>query len=189
MLDYQLKVTNIHGLIGIRKNDAVLSLSQPRAKLNIETEPAQVNIHTTQAQVRIDQSQCFSEAGLKDVFELTEEFADSGRQTALEAIARIVAEGNRMANIKIKADAVGEIAADKVFRQPDQYDIALIPKSRPKIDFVGGISLEPQPGRISIEAVLNPAQIEATAPSLNYYWQKHPFFSFKFVGKNVDVNA
>lgn len=189
MVGYELRVTNIHGLIGINKNDAVLSVSQPPAKLQIESEPARLNARTRHAQVRIDQSRCFSEAGLKSVWELSDEFAERGRQAVLQAIAQTVSEGNRMAMIKVKTDAIGEIAASKVFRPPDDYNITLMPKSRPKIDFVGGISFNPKPGRINISFGTNPVEINATAPSISFYWQRQPSFSFKFVGKNIDVNV
>jgi len=189
MVDYELRVTNIHGLIGISKNDAFLSVSQPHAELHLKTEPAQLNARTRQAQVRIDQTQCFSEAGLKGFLELTDEFAQRGRQAALEAIVQTVAEGNRMADIKVKTDAVGEIAAGKAFRPPDDYNISLMPRSRPKIDFVGGITFDPRPGGININSVANPVDINATAPSINFYWKRQPYFSFEFVGKNLDVNV
>lgn len=189
MINYELRVTNIHGIIGINKNDAVLSVSQPSAELQIRTTPAQLNATTRQAQVVIDQSRCFSEAGLKSCLELTDEFAQRGRQAAIEATAQIVAEGNRKANIRSKADAVGDIAASKVFRAPDEYNITLMPKSRPKIDFVGGISFNPRPGRVDINFITNPVKFSITAPSINFYWRQEPSFSFEFVGKNLDVNV
>lgn len=189
MINYELRVTNTHGIIGINKNDAVLSVSQPPAELQISTEPAQLNATTRQAQVVIDQRQCFSEAGLKGFLELTDEFAQRGRQAALEAIAQTVAEGNRKANIKVKADAVGEIAASKVFWAPDEFNITLMPKSRPKIDFVGGISFNPRPGEVNINFTANSVEFSATAPSISFYWKQQPYFGFEFVGKNLDVNV
>ena len=189
MINYELRITNIHGIIGIDKNDAVLSVRQPSAELQIRTKPTQLNATTKQAQVVIDQSRCFSEAGLKSYLELTDEFAQRGRQAALEAIAQNVVEGNRKANINIKADAVGEIAADKVFRAPDEFNITLMPTSRPKIDFVGGISFDPRPGEVNINFTPNSVEFSATAPTISFYWKQQPYFSFEFIGKNLDVNV
>lgn len=189
MSGYELRITNIHGVIGINKNDAVLNIRQPRAQLEIETEPAQLNISTRQAQVKIDQSQCFSEAGLKSCLELTDEFAQRGQQAAMAAISEKVSEGNRMAMIKYKSSAIAEIAAQKAFPPPDEYNIALMPKSRPKIDFEGGISFNPSPGRVNIRAVTNPVEFEASPPAISFYWLRQPFFSMEFVGKNIDVNV
>lgn len=185
----QFKVTNIHGQIGINKNDATLSIRQPKADLEIVSEPAELNTQNKQVRIKIDQSQCFSEAGLKDIFELTEEFAQRGKEYALEAIGKIVDEGDRMAMIENHADAFGEIATAKALPPPAEVNITLIPVSRPKIEFEGGISFNPRIGELRINSRINSPQISATYPSLEVYLLQKPEFHFEFVGNNVDIST
>lgn len=183
----QLKITNIHGQIGININDASLSIRQPQADLEITTKPAELNMETRQVRIKIDQSQCFSEAGLKDVFELTEEFAQRGREAALEAVSNIAGEGDRMAMIQNHADAFAEIATNKALPPPADFNITLMPVSKPKIDFEGGVYFNPRMGQVDIRAQENSPEISATQPSVDIYMLQKPEFSFEFVGNTVDI--
>lgn len=185
----QLRITNIHGQIGININDAVLSIRQPKADLEITTKPVELNIETKQVQIKIDQSQCFSEAGLKDVFELTDDFAQRGSEAALEAIGNITDEGNRMAMIETQADPFAEIGKDKALPPPADFNIALMPVSRPKIDFEGGLSFDPVITEVEIRSQLNPPEISATYPSIDFYMIQKPEFRFEFVGNNLDIRG
>jgi hypothetical protein len=189
MLGMQLKVTNIHGQIGININDASLSIRQPPADMEITTKPAELNMETNQVKIKIDQSQCFSEAGLKDVFELTEEFAQRGREVALEAVGNIAGEGDRMAMIENRADPFVEIATNKALPPPAEFNIALMPVSRPKIEFEGGVYFNPQMGQVDIRVQINAPEISSTQPSLDIYLLQKPVFSFEFVGNTVDIRG
>ena len=185
-----LQITNIHGQIGINTNNAEQSIRQPQAELNIQTTPSELNMHTEHVRIRIDQSRCFAEAGLKSVFELTYEFAQRGIQASLEAIGNEVYEGNLMGAIKNKIDAIAAIAAQKAFPPPADFNIALMPQSRPKIDFIGGeVSYNPQMGNVSIEIRPNKAEINVTPGSVEIYMLQKPYFHFEFIGNNVDVST
>ncbi len=186
----RLQITNIPARIGINKNDAVLSIRQPKADLQIETEPAMLNMKQEHVRVKIDQSQCFSEAGLKGRAELSEEFAQLGRQAVLDGIARMVDEGNTMAAIANGQNAVANIAAAKVFRPPDDFNIDFIPKSRPRIEFEGGkVFFDPQPGKVNIRAKINPPEISATYPQLQFYTLQQHEFRMEFVGDRLDIRG
>lgn len=188
-MPYQLMIQHIPGQIGINSSDAVLSIKQPRAAMEITTQRAEVNIHSELPKVKIDQSQCFSEAGLKDIFELNEDFAQMGKEAVLMAIGEIVDEGNRMAMIANKRDAIVEIATDKALPGPADFNIKFIPQSRPKIDFEGGISFEPVSGKVNIEVTRRPVEINVQPGSLEIYLMQKPELNIQFVGKNLDVKG
>lgn len=188
-MSYELRITNIRGMIGINQTDALLSIRQPRADLEISSSPPQLNMHTEHLRIKIDQSQCFSEAGLKGVLELTGEFAKRGQQAALEAIGTIISEGNRMANIVNKADAIAEIAAERAVPPPAETNIVLMPTSRPKIEFEGGLSFDPEAGQVNIRAKANPPEINVQDGSLEIYLLQRPEFRMEFVGQNVDITG
>jgi len=185
----QLQVTNIRAQIGISKYDAVLSVRQPGAGLEIAARRPVLNARTEHPQVRIDQSRCFAEIGRKGISEFTGDFAREGMGAVLEAVGRMVQEGNRMAAIKNKADAVAEIAMNKALPPPAEFNITLIPKSRPQIDFVGGVSFNPEQGIVNINFNPGAAEIQITRGRVELYMQRRPEFAFKFVGENVDLNV
>ena len=184
----QLQINSIRGQLGIIRHDAVLSIRQPRAQVKMTSMPAELNTRTEHIKVRIDQSQCFSESGLKRVFELSDELAARARQAVLEGIAAVAVEGNRMSMIENKSNAVVEIALDKTFTPPADFNVDLMPKSRPKIEFEGGkVHFDPVLGGVNIEVQVNPPEISATPASIEYFWQQKPFFRMEFIGNNIDV--
>lgn len=185
----KLRITNIHAQLGINKHDAILSIRQPKAELQITTIPTELNTKTERLKITIDQKQCFSEAGLKDIFELTREAAERGKQAVLEAIARTTTEGNRLAMIENKSDAIVEIAAEKSLPAPADTNITFIPRSRPKIDVTGGtVSFSPKRGGVKIDIRAIQPELNTTSPEIEFYFLQKPVFKFEFVGNNVDVS-
>jgi len=185
----QLRITNIRGQIGIRTNDAILSIRQPWADMQITTRQAKLNINNVHPQVIIDQSRCFSEIGRKGIYEYTGDFAREGMTAAVEAAGQIVQEGNRMAWIENKADAIAEIATEKALPPTADFNITLIPQSRPTIDSTGRVSFNPEPGAVNINFNPHLPEIQATGGQIEMYMQQKPVFSFEFVGSNVDIKA
>lgn len=185
----QLQVTNIRAQIGISTYDAVISVRQPGAGMEIATRRPVLNARTEHPQVRIDQRRCFAEIGRKGIDEFTGDFAREGREAVIVAVSRMVREGNRMAAIKNKADAVAEIAMNKALPPPVDFNITLIPTSRPKIDFVGGVSFNPEPGVVNINFNPGTAEFQSTRGRVELYLQQKPEFAFQFVGENVDINV
>lgn len=183
----RLQVTNVHGQIGITTHNSVMQIRQPKAQIEMKTVPAELNAHTELVQVKIDQRQCFSEAGLKPPAELSQEFAQRGKQAALDATAKKVYDGNRMATIKNKVDVVAAIATENALPPPDDFNITLMPTSRPKINFEGGVSFSPRWGRVDIKVVINRPEINVTPGWVEVYLLQKPNFSFEFVGDNVDL--
>lgn len=184
----QLQITNIRGQLGIIRHDAVLSIRQPRAQVKMNTVPTELNMRTEHIKVKIDQSQCFRETGLKSVLELSDESAALGRQAVLDGVARVVDEGNILAMIENKSNAVVEIALDQTFTPPADFNVDLMPKSRPKIEFVGGeVNFDPVLGGVNIEVQVNPPEISATPASIEYFWHRQPFFRMEFIGNNIDL--
>lgn len=186
----QLRVTNINGQIGIKTTDAVLSIRQPKGELEMTTKKTDLNLKINLPKVKIDQSQCFSEAGLKDVFELTAEAAQRGMQNAQETIGKIAADGDRMANFQTKEDVIAALDWEKAFPGPVDYNIGFIPRSRPKIEVEGGVAFNPQLGGVEFKAKIYAPEITvATKPSVEIFLMRKPEFHFEFIGNNVDIQV
>lgn len=125
--------------------------------LNMQTTYPKVYIDRELPKVIVDQYECFAEAGLKNNTDLSREFVEYARSQFLAGVDKIVSEGNRMARIENRMpDAIPEIAFDNAMENKD-WNIDIIPKSRPKIDVKGHLNLEWEMGKLNFykESVLN----------------------------------
>lgn len=131
--------------------------------LQIRTQASKLEMHTEQVKVKIDQSACFEESGLKSNASLIREHADYGKHKGLEAIGKIVEQGNQFASIERGIDPIPDQAEYNAFEQfVRDWNIGFIPQSRPKIDFVGGtVNFRHEPAKVINET-------QKTKPHINY---------------------
>ncbi|HWQ71634.1 MAG TPA: DUF6470 family protein [Desulfitobacteriaceae bacterium] len=106
--------------------NARLDLQFPRPVVQMETTPPRLEIRQPRGELTIDQTPCRYSIGLKNLADFARDNAALGKQTALETIARIVEEGNRMAQIENKSNAIAEIAADSMLVEPPEITYAHI---------------------------------------------------------------
>lgn len=64
----------------------------------------------------IDQTPCRASYGIKEQLVWMRELSQKARQAAMEGLGRVVAEGNRMAQIENKEDAIVAIATEKALK-------------------------------------------------------------------------
>ena len=186
-----LRITTTPALIGIDRTPRKLEIQQPKADMALNIEQARVEINTEPGQVQIDQSQCFAEAGLKDIFELTRDNADFARQKAMEGIARIVRQGNDLANIHLGGNPIADQAEENsVFWANREFNFDLIPKSRPKIDFTGGtVDIQVVEGKVNPQVKVNKPVINFTPGNVGIYLRQKNSIEIEYVGNKLDVQA
>lgn len=92
--------------------NAQLNLKSIPPKLLMETIPPKLEIRQPQGQLTIDQTPCRYSIGLKNNTDFAHDNVQLGRQALLEGIARRAAEGNRLAQIQNKTNAIADIATD-----------------------------------------------------------------------------
>lgn len=181
-----IRIQKTNALIGISTTPARIRITQPKADFEINQKQPKVNIKTEMGKIKIDQTQCFNEVGLKNNTALTEDMAENSRQAAAEGTARIVSEGNSMAAIENRVNAVAEIAAANSIQTAD-WNIDFIPKSRPKIDFVGGnVDITVDEGYVEVKSKPNPPIIEVEAGKVEVFLRQKPEIKFEYVGNNLD---
>lgn len=93
-------------------NNAQLNLQTTQPKLQIETTSAAVEIRQPQGELTIDNYPCRYSIGIKNIADFAKDNATLGRQTAMDAIARIAQEGDQLARIQNKSNAIADIAAN-----------------------------------------------------------------------------
>lgn len=158
-----LTINSTKPQLQITTTNARLNIQQPKGELSItQTKPA-MTIDRQLPRVLIDQSQQFSEVGLKKWYELIDEYAQLGRQQALKGIARIVEDGNRMAQIqKRMPPAIPELAQKNSTPSKLEFNFDMIPKTRPKIEVEGYLNIDWQLGKTEINYKLRKPIVEYT---------------------------
>jgi hypothetical protein len=134
----QIRLQQTYAQIGLRISQPKQELQQAPAQLSIKQTPATMTVTRTPSKLDINQDQARNEINMKmpDVF--SRDNAEAAKQRGLEAIAEKVQEGNQLAAIENKTDALAAIAVNKSLPEPDDYNIAFIPSP-------GSVQLHPNP--------------------------------------------
>ena len=155
-----LEIRTTWAKVAIETIPTKVNITTQPGKMNIDTEPGSLSIQTDLPKVHIDQSACFAEVGLKKYYELTQEWADSGKQSVLDYIAKKSSDGKAMANISDGRSA-GQVAA-QIAKQATvktvQINIDVAPKSMPEVEVTGSIDINWTPAKVNVNytpAVLN----------------------------------
>ncbi|MDK2807233.1 MAG: hypothetical protein PWQ94_2397 [Thermoanaerobacterium sp.] len=174
------------GRIGIDTTPAEINIHNQNADLEITNEPTRIEIDQKLSQVHIDQYQCFYESGLKSIFDLIHDEAERSYQVGLEAIAKIVDDGNALASIENHQNVIPQLAQEAGVEDID-FNVDLMPKSRPKIWFDGYLNINWQNGNLSVNAEPKKPEIEATRANVSIYMLQYPSIKIDYLGQNVDT--
>jgi hypothetical protein len=151
--------------INISTQPVRLEYNTQNAKLNLQSTPAKVQMETTSAtleisqprgELTIDHTPFRYSIGLKNIADFALDYAALGRQTAMEAISRIVDEGNQMARIESNSNAIADLAANSTVSEI--LDITYAHIALPDIHYqanpvqfnsiAGKVNFEIQPGKV-----------------------------------------
>lgn len=129
--------------------NAKLNLQSTPAKLQVETMAATLEIHQPRGELTIDSYPSRYSIGLKNNIDFARDNAELGRQTVMNAIARIAQEGTQYARIESGSDAFADIAANSSFSEAPGITLAHI--EAPDIRYQA-----------------NPVQFNSTAGKVNF---------------------
>lgn len=181
-----IKIIKTDGLIGIQTNPAKMKISQPKVDFELRQKQPKIILQAEPIQVKIDQSQCRNEIGFKTNTAFGDDNAARGKQAASEGIDRIVSEGNQLAAIENRADAIAEIAAQNTLQIYD-FNIEFLPKSRPQIDFVGGkVDIKVDEGYVDVISKPNKPIIDVESGSVEIFMRQKPEIHFEYIGQKID---
>lgn len=180
-----IQISSQRGKIGLNIKNAKMNMTTEEGKMNIRQKSAKLKIKQDHAQVIIDQYQCFAEAGLKNNTDLTTDMVNLSKQAVLRGIERIAQDGDRLAMIGNRMpNAIPELAK-KNTTEEKQFGFTMIPKSRPKIDFKGGLEINWELG--GVEANYTPSKInyQYIPGKVETYMKKWPELDIKFIDDKI----
>ncbi|MHB8172568.1 MAG: DUF6470 family protein [Thermincolia bacterium] len=181
-----IEIKQGYGQIAIRQYPVKLEMERvpPRVEMNIEKP--KLEMKKRPFQLEIDQIQCFNEIGLKTYQALMDETVGIAKNTALEGIGRRAEEGDIFA--RINGPTIAQITAEAGWEPYREFNVDVIPKSRPKIEFRGGgVDISFQPGRV--DARLESGRIDYSIKSgkVEITMAKYPFIEINYVGQKIDT--
>lgn len=180
-----ITIHQTYGRIGIETTPAQISIGSPKADLEIKQIPTKLEINKKLPQVKIDQYQCFYESGLKSVFDLVHDEAERSREIGLEAIGKIASDGETLASIENHQDAIVKLSEEAGIHDVN-FNVDLMPKSRPKIWFEGYININWKPGDVQINATAHKPEISVAPGKISIYMREYPSIKIEYAGNNLD---
>ncbi|WP_180229954.1 DUF6470 family protein [Bacillus sp. AFS073361] len=184
----QIRLQQTYAQIGLRSTQPVQEIQQAPADLSIKQVPSTLTIEHPPSSLEIDQEQAWNELGFKNLNVLTADTAEFSKQEGIEAIAQAAQEGDQMAAIEHKSDAIASIATEKGNPAPADFNIAFIPS-------YGSVHINFTPSEVHIDWKKGGAEIESTQhkPIHDYtpgktevYLRQMQQLQIDFVGLNVN---
>lgn len=153
----QINITTRPTRLEYTIKNAQLNLQTTRPTLQMETTPPTLEISQPRGELTIDNTPCRYSIGLKNNTDFARDNSALGRQTAKDGIARIVEEGNQLAAIENKTDAIADIAAEST--RSEIPGVTLAPIASPQITYQAkSVQFKPIDGKVNFR--LQPGKVQ-----------------------------
>lgn len=154
MSGMRLEITTIKPQLDIRTQAARLDIQRiNRPQFRIRHQRPQMKIHHRMPQMRIDRTAINQALNRYSAIGLTKKIAVESRQAALDAVARIAQEGDRMAKIYQRNNNISQVIADR-----NQGSVSINSSAMPMaaIDWdPGQMNIEWSPNEFSLEWMMD----------------------------------
>ncbi|MEH7155110.1 DUF6470 family protein [Neobacillus drentensis] len=187
----QIRLQQTYAQTGLRITQPVQEIEQLPAELSIKQVPATMNIDHKPYHLDINQEQMWNELNFKSNSVFSEDMAEFARQEGFEAIAEKSQEGDQMAAIEKKTDAIDAIVTSKANPGPAETIIAFIPSE-------GSVKINYTPPELNIDWKKGGAEIEVTPHKPNHtytpgktevYLRQMQSLQIDFVGGNINTKS
>ncbi|MDB5052778.1 MAG: hypothetical protein JWM44_828 [Bacilli bacterium] len=108
----RLSIHQTYAQIGVDTHLARADITSPQGELSIHSSSANMDIVSPRGQLEVDSSVAWSALGKTPTMQWNNSIYSQVKDIALQAIAKIVEDGNRMATITNPNNAIAEIAQD-----------------------------------------------------------------------------
>jgi len=102
-------------------------IQQPQAEMQIQQPAAELAIRTTEGQLYIDSTQARRDLGMVSSMEMTKNYAEKGKQSALAGVARRAREGEQLMSIEKGGNAIYSIIDAKTGPKNIKMGMKFIP--------------------------------------------------------------
>lgn len=170
-----IRIEHQPGKIGIDVQRGQMEIRQPQATVEMHTSPLKIEISSPQGELRIDQSKAWDALGSGSNATFMSRIYSEAKQIALQGIARIVENGNRMAAIHQNTDAIADIAAEQAFESGGVNVLGEASYDNVDIDY---IAHKPEfavdRGSVDVHITANKPEISYIPGKVSIYMQQVP---------------
>lgn len=172
-------------LLGMETKPARLSWKSEQPVVELESQNVELNIQSTLPKIKIDQSQCFSESGLKSINELNAENAQRAVSDMYQSIGRIVEQGNELTNFYSGGNVIADQGYNNAYTQFDKdFNMVTMPKSRPKITLEPGeVKMDPTTPKVIATPRLSKIDFQYQPGKVDIYLRQKPEISMEYTPK------
>jgi uncharacterized protein YhjY with autotransporter beta-barrel domain len=170
----QIQINQQYGQLGINADLGTFDMQQPRPTMEITTTRPKLEQQTTPGLMTIDQSKAWDAMAIGPHLEVMNRIYSQAKDIALQGVARIVQEGNRLADI-LHGNAIADIAANYKF-EFSEFDFAG-PSSFLNVStryIPAHTDLEVQDGSIQMNTQVNKPQVNYNRGKLDIYMLQYP---------------
>jgi hypothetical protein len=181
-----LQIRTTPALLGMETQRGLLGIRQPKATLEMEITRPDLQIRQQRGDLYIDQSRAWDALGKAGSLTTMSRIYGQSRGIAMEGIARIVDNGNHLANIKSKNNAIADLGLQNTittgqldFAGPASYDNVDISYQAHTPDF------EARNAIVDINAHASNVEFNYRRNSLNIFVKQHA--SVEIIPPNLDI--
>lgn len=153
----QLHIQTTRGILGLQIDKPIQEIEQPSATIQLEQPAAILEMSTTKPILSLDTSAVREDVDLKSILRRIDEYAQIGKQGALEGTARRVQEGQQLAQIENGGNTIAEIAKQNTSPSPAPLAIRFV-ADRTKIQMSfqqGALNMNVTPQKPTLDVQIN----------------------------------
>lgn len=144
----EIRLASQPSLVGIEQKPTRMNLRWKQPELRMESTPPRVELESEGPSLSLDQTAVWEELGTGGVYHLIAENHTISQQKIMEAIAKISSEGDFLAAIENPGNTIAALADPYEERE---FNVGVIPKSRPSAQIKYKVKIDWKLGRIKTE--------------------------------------
>lgn len=177
-----LRFTITDAKIGIKTTKGQYDITSSKGDQSITTTKPKMTISGEPKKAIIDSYESWAERGFKNNIDILSENAQLAKQAAINGLARVVADGNRMADIrKNMPPAIPEIAEKNTRPEIREFGFGMIPLSKPNVTIVGGQSIDWQLGSTNIDYTPSKPEINYDRGKVEVYMTQYQNLQIEYI--------
>jgi hypothetical protein len=171
----QIQIRQQNVKLGIDADLGEMNIRQPQATFELKTDSPKVDIHTERGVLYVDSSKAWDALGRGPALETMNKIYSRLHEVALQGIAKIVEDGNRLAAIHHGGNAIADIAKE---RGAEFFEFEFMGDASPL-----NVNVRYEPGKLDIQAIggtvdlnthPNPPEISYSRGKLDIYVMQYP---------------
>jgi hypothetical protein len=166
----RIQILQQYARIGIDADPSKLEMRQPKALLEIRTERPRLDIESPKGQLSIDQTKAWDALALGGHLKTSDRIYGENKRITLDAIGRIVQDGNRLAAIHLPTNAIADLAEERSSESVPWIIVGPAAFDNVDIQYVARKPrFEPIRGTVSIDTSPNRPEINFTRGNLDIH--------------------